>query len=135
MQISKPVLMSIALLWCCGAATALDRENLRFYLPFEGSLQPAIAGEDVARELHDRVGEGDQQVRHPPDAGCPTDRGPRHPRCEHPDVDGEHRSVRVEVPRVHPSEGVVESLVLARRVHLRLQPTVRRLGRRDTAPR
>jgi hypothetical protein len=30
--------------WCGGSAATVEREDLRFYLPFEGDLQPRIAG-------------------------------------------------------------------------------------------
>jgi len=44
MKIQKTFLFAaLAACWCSGAA-ALDRGNLRFYLPFEGDLQPRIAG-------------------------------------------------------------------------------------------
>lgn len=35
--------VALAAGWC-GAAAAVERENLRFYLPFEGDLQPRVAG-------------------------------------------------------------------------------------------
>ena len=46
MRIRKLFLLAALTMWWCSndAAMALDRENLRFYLPFEGDLQPRIAG-------------------------------------------------------------------------------------------
>jgi hypothetical protein len=47
MRALKTLLLTLLGLWCCGTAAALDRENLRFYLPFEGGLEPEIAGADT----------------------------------------------------------------------------------------
>ena len=40
----QPYLFLALAIWGCGNAMAIDRENLKFYLPFEGTLQPRIAG-------------------------------------------------------------------------------------------
>jgi len=44
MKIRPTLLFAALAIWWCGGAAALERENLRFYLPFEGGLQPRIAG-------------------------------------------------------------------------------------------
>jgi len=44
MRIRKIFLFAVLVLCWCGVAGAVDRENLKFYLSFEGNLQPSIAG-------------------------------------------------------------------------------------------
>ena len=44
----QPYLFLALAIWGCGVAGAVDRANLTFYLPFEGSLQPEIAGAPAA---------------------------------------------------------------------------------------
>jgi hypothetical protein len=53
MRIWKLFLLAALTMWWCSndAATALDRENLRFYLPFERDLQPRIAGADTQMQF------------------------------------------------------------------------------------
>jgi len=40
----KSLLFAVIVIGSCGIAMAVDRENLKFYLPLEGSLHPSIAG-------------------------------------------------------------------------------------------